>query len=226
MKKKIISFCKGLQSPIDGYIYHPQWGKDITDHRRGRDLTWAESLKKKFSFEFDYPTAMERLSTTPQEGESAPEMPSHLSSPETFLKYLETYDWQDDTYYSGNAIASQAIQIKAAGLTDTVFGFLDSIQDATRGMWGNKEGYASINAYLKISALYDRLGRAIPNTDKAIGSIIDCITSPEACQSVCWQYNAWYSIYHVYNSMQKLGEENGLDIRAMHEDIFNSMHRI
>ena len=27
-------------------------------------------------------------------------------------------------------------------------------------------------------------------------------------------------------SMQKKGEENGVDIRVMHEDIFNSMHRI
>ena len=26
--------------------------------------------------------------------------------------------------------------------------------------------------------------------------------------------------------MRKLGEENSLDIRTMHEDIFNSMHRI
>lgn len=26
--------------------------------------------------------------------------------------------------------------------------------------------------------------------------------------------------------LKKLGEENNLDIRAMHEDIFNSMHRI
>ena len=26
--------------------------------------------------------------------------------------------------------------------------------------------------------------------------------------------------------MKKLGEENDLDIRTMHEDIFNSMHRI
>ena len=26
--------------------------------------------------------------------------------------------------------------------------------------------------------------------------------------------------------MKALGEENGLDIRVMHEDIFNSMHRI
>ena len=30
----------------------------------------------------------------------------------------------------------------------------------------------------------------------------------------------------MVDGMKKLGEENGLDIRIMHEDIFNSMHRI
>ena len=28
------------------------------------------------------------------------------------------------------------------------------------------------------------------------------------------------------DGMAKLGQENGVDIRVMHEDIFNSMHRI
>ena len=28
------------------------------------------------------------------------------------------------------------------------------------------------------------------------------------------------------NSMEKTGKENGVDIHVMHEDIFNSMHRI
>ena len=216
MKKKIISFCKSLQSEVDGYIYHPQWGKNITDHRRGRDLNWAESMKKKFSFEFDHPTALERLSSTPAKGEEAPEMPKHLGSSEELIKYLESYDWQENAYYSGNAIASQALQINAAGLADTAISFLDSVQDKARGMWGRQEGYASINAYLKISAFYDKLGRVIPNTDKAIGSIIDCITSPETCQSVCWQFNAWFSIYNIYNSLRKLGQDAKIEeIRAI-----------
>ena len=28
------------------------------------------------------------------------------------------------------------------------------------------------------------------------------------------------------DDMNKVGQENGVDIRVMHEDIFNSMHRI
>ena len=30
----------------------------------------------------------------------------------------------------------------------------------------------------------------------------------------------------IVDALKKLGEENGLVIQAMHEDIFNSMHRI
>ena len=30
----------------------------------------------------------------------------------------------------------------------------------------------------------------------------------------------------LVEELDALGKENGLDIRAMHEDIFNSMHRI
>ena len=44
MKNQLISFVKGLQSPENGYFYHPQWGQDYTDSmisRRGRDLNWC-----------------------------------------------------------------------------------------------------------------------------------------------------------------------------------------
>ena len=34
------------------------------------------------------------------------------------------------------------------------------------------------------------------------------------------------SFVEFSDKMKKLGEECGLDIRVMHEDIFNSMHRI
>ena len=44
MRKKMAEFNCSLQNPDDGYIYHPQWGKNITDHRRGRDLMWSIAM--------------------------------------------------------------------------------------------------------------------------------------------------------------------------------------
>lgn len=58
----------------------------------------------------------------------------------------------------------------------------------------------------------------------------------EISQSVLEEYFAMIMVVNVseitvpftdmVDEMAKLGEQNGLDIRTMHEDIFNSMHRI
>ena len=58
----------------------------------------------------------------------------------------------------------------------------------------------------------------------------------EISQSVLKEYFAMIMVIDIeginmpftdfVDAMKKLGEENNLDIRTMHEDIFNSMHRI
>ena len=58
----------------------------------------------------------------------------------------------------------------------------------------------------------------------------------EISQSVLKEYFAMIMVIDIdgismqftdfVDVMRKLGEENNLDIRTMHEDIFNSMHRI
>ena len=58
----------------------------------------------------------------------------------------------------------------------------------------------------------------------------------EISQSVLKEYFAMIMVIDIdgltmpftefVDTMRKLGVESGLDIRAMHEDIFNSMHKI
>lgn len=58
----------------------------------------------------------------------------------------------------------------------------------------------------------------------------------EISQSVLKEYFAMIMVVDIddlsvpftqmVDEFTKLGQENGLDIRAMHEDIFNSMHKI
>lgn len=48
MQKEIIRFAKSLQDPVDGYFYHPQWGKAIASSRKTRDLSWATGVLSNF----------------------------------------------------------------------------------------------------------------------------------------------------------------------------------
>ncbi|MBP3583678.1 MAG: hypothetical protein J6K44_06505, partial [Clostridia bacterium] len=58
LKEKIGAFIVGLQDK-NGFFYHPQWGKELTDQktsRRARDEKWATSLLSSFKITPKYTT--------------------------------------------------------------------------------------------------------------------------------------------------------------------------
>ena len=213
MREQMTKFCQSLISPTDGYIYHPQWNYNdpdwkMKDSRMGRDLTWACDMARKFKFKYPYPTAYERLKaareTKKAENEKT-DLAPHLRSPEALIEYLESYDWVNNAYFSGNNVVAQCPQILSAGLRDVMIDFLNGKQDPESGLWGVQRGYVGINALLKISSAYREAKAVFPNADKAMQAAIDCITSDEECGTTCYQYNAWFSVSNLLEILTTLG---------------------
>jgi len=210
MKEGIRRFATSLLDKETGFFYHPQWGKEFTDAhapRRGRDLMWAVMIAKNLGFRYPYPTANERIKG--EDKKESPSVPEYLKSVEAFRKYLEGFDWAKNSYYASNALAAQAPMIVAAGLEDTAVDFLESIQDKKLGLWGEQRGYMAVNTYLKISCLYDTMKRPIPRVKKAIISVLDCATTDEVADTVCFPYNVWYSLCNISNNLVAHGADAG-----------------
>ena len=56
LKIKFIEFAKGLQSPVDGYFYHPQWPQsrdELAVDRYGRDIGWSTTTITEFLADYD-----------------------------------------------------------------------------------------------------------------------------------------------------------------------------
>ncbi len=213
MRNKIKEFVCSLEDPSDGFFYHPQWGKNITDNRRGRDHMWANEIRSNLHFDFPYPTAEERLAKISEnisKGEDvAYEFPEHLKSKDAFVKYLNALDWKQKAYYSGNLISAQVSVIKASGLDKVAVDYLNSIQNKENGMWGERTGYDAVNAHMKISCFYEYSGNIIPNASNAVDTILDTLCSDIPTETVCWQYNTWYSIQNILKNLRKFGGEEG-----------------
>ena len=220
MRESLIRFVCSLQDKESGFIYHPQWrmlmqdgfGKDenadkIWRSRRGRDMMWAEGMTKRLNFSLPYPTAYERLNSAESDGNLS--LPDYLLSKEALLSHLDSLDWENNAYFAGNMIAAEAKLIKAAGLADVAIDYITSKQNAQTGLWGNKTGYGAINAYLKTGAIYMECCRPIPNAEKAAISVIECATTDEAAETVCYQYNVWYSLLNILESLRRCGGEEG-----------------
>ena len=214
MREKTIKFISSLQSPDDGYIYHPWWNYNDPewrhrDSRVGRDMMWAIALEKELDFKLPYPTANDRLKNVVNGESKGASLPDHLTSKEAYLEYLNKLDWVSDAYFAGNMLAAQAGQIKAAGLAQTSAEFLAAIQNPENGLWGKYDSYDGVNALLKIGAFYSAVGLPIPNAEAAAESAIKCICADidKKRATVCWQYNVWFALQYLINNIKRYGSE-------------------
>ena len=142
MQKEMLAFALSLQSPEDGYFYHPQWGKDITAARRSRDLGWAMSTITRFGTQpyWDTPNGHQGIYGAPSMNKAQGGLTSPLSSRSaataaasivTAVGYVDKYQpymrsltaWQSyldglvtelktKSYSIGHNLAEQATQIK------------------------------------------------------------------------------------------------------------------
>ncbi len=211
MRNKAASFVRGLQDPDDGFFYHPQWGKNIGNSRRGRDLYNSLGLLKDAGEEPLYKSALERIESDSKKTDEEKEnttIPEHLRSKEAFLAYLEGLGINKNSYPAGHKIGAEQPLITAAGLTDVAIDFLNSHQ-YENGLWEKELNYASSNGLMKISAAYRGFKRRMPMLMKAFESSLEIAISdlPLDGEGITSTYNTFYTIDNVFTALKETGDE-------------------
>ena len=215
MCDKMAEFVCSLQSDEDGFIYHPQWGKDISTNRRGRDMMWSCHMANKLGIKLPYKTANERLAeavanskTEEEKKDALKNLPDYLKTKEAFIEYLDSFDWTTRSYPSGNNLAAQIDQIVAAGLADVACDFLNEKQNKENGLWGAEMNFGTVNGVFKISYIYNGAKRLMPYAGKAAIAAMECITRfEEETVHVCSLYNTWYTVINLIGNMRRYGDE-------------------
>ena len=130
MKEQIRVFVKGLQDP-NGFFYHKQWGRELTDSkpsRRARDLSWSCSILQSLGVSPTYdtpngvkgdglladgtPVAKPQQSLQEQSTkESGVAIPPEMENKEAFVAYLGTLDIKNKSYSVGNLLTSITPQV-------------------------------------------------------------------------------------------------------------------
>ena len=216
-REKIVNFAKGLQDE-DGYFYHPQWGKDISPSRRGRDLSWAKSI---FAETGEHPRYL--LPTEKNKaGEKSKSLPDYLQDIECFKKYLSEMDLKTNSYYVGNLIESTISQISAAGEEFEAYlvEWLNSQNRIDNGLWEEKISYASVNGLMKLAGNYPHLRASLPNATKSLTSAIGAALSDERMKFVCEVYNPWAAMCSIFKANKN--ESDGEALRVLRDELIKN----
>ena len=202
MKNQIADFTYSLQDP-DGFFYHPQWGKDIGQSRRGRDLSWARTILRTFERQMKYTSIADAASASE---EKKPPVPEHLSSKKKFIEYLDSLNIEEYSYPAGNTLSAQSIQIKAQGLMDTLIDYLCAKQNPRTGLWHHTENYYGVNGLMKISGLFNSAGKPLPYAKEAAYSAICAISAPDQIRAVVDLWNTWVAVGRISENLRKYPE--------------------
>ena len=200
MQKKVLSFAEGLQAE-DGLFYHPQWGKEISPSRRGRDFTWSKDIINELGGSFRYPLVSEQIQSG---GERMKELPDYMRSESAMLEYLDSFDIMNRSYVMGNTVGSQMPEISAAGLRHVVKNYYVEHQNPELGLWQNNVNYHAVNGLMKISGMFVK-DCPFPNADRAIDSAIAVMLSEEIPGAVVDFYNPWRASWMIIDSLRNAG---------------------
>ena len=204
LAEKISDFAYNLQDE-DGYFYHPQWGKDVSSSRKGRDCGWSWRMITPLGRKTKYLRATERKGRT----DVKVTLPAHLQSIELFEEWVHGLDMRTKSYSIGNLINSTASQIVAAGpeYVKILVDYLNEKQLPENGLWQPEVNYDSVNGLMKFGITYPGLGAVLPYPEKSYESARTAIMSDEPVTFACQFYNAWAALRCALTSIKTMGDK-------------------
>lgn len=226
VKVKLLSFAKDMQAE-DHYFYHPQWGTSINRSRRGRDAGWARTIitglggTPNYSFIGDTSVEnMSRLTQSLNNNDKAVAVSKVVAvaasdaiynTKESFIAYLDSLKFSENSYSAGNAINSTVSAIKNHGHWDTLRNYLTEHQNKENGLWEEEVSYQSVNGLMKLCTCF---GSSFPNAEKALDSAIEILLKPldDELTGITYVYNPWVAIANLLNAVS---HETKAELRKM-----------
>ncbi len=223
LKEKIGKFVYNLQDE-DGYFYHPQWGKNIHNLRKSRDLGTCMRCLKYLGIEPKYKLPIV------DDGDDAPDFdlknaPVQFRSVENFKKYLSDMDFVTNSYKCGSELSSSMGEVETYGKLlgeDLVKITLDTLaahQREDNGLWHPEANRFGGNGAQKISKIFNWYDRKLPYIDKGTESLMNIIISDEAPNAVVQVYNPWHALASFIENM-KISGVSQRELDALMEKIY------
>lgn len=206
---KVVNYLRELQDP-DGYFYHKKWGKDINTSRRARDLASAKWVIEGYGSSLKYTSAIDRISTAKSDANAEYKIPEHLKDKESFLRYLDGLNINKNSYSTGQIIAMQAPEIKAAGLDSVCVDFLNATQKEN-GIWESELSYATANGVLKICHAYNAFGADIPRFELVVDAILETAISKDTPNAIVDVFNPLMGVHYLRNIIKNTGRAERIE---------------
>ena len=217
LAEQTVDFIYNLQDP-DGYFYLPQWGKDVPNSRRARDLDVSSRFLKamgvapkyKYAASYDGKVSLGDRNTVSAVSymltATSTYSPIPYQSVEQYTQYIE--DGISDAYSLGNFLQSgypeivKYSNVLGEDLLAITFDILEREQNKELGVWADAPGWYATNGLHKICSFYNKAGREMPYADKAVETVFASLQAGEEVTQCVQPYNAWSCFEYIKRNIE------------------------
>ena len=209
--KKLGKFVYELQDE-DGYFYHKQWGKEIHNLRKSRDLGTCTRFLNAFGITPKYKLPTAEASEDDGEAYDISKAPVQFRSVENFKDYLyNQMNFATRSYNCGSEISSCLDEIETYGKmhgVDFIKMTMDRLTEFMRednGIWHPEKSYYGGNGAQKITKIYNWMGYKMPYPDKGIETIMEIIMLDDIPGATVDVYNPWRALAEYIKNKERNG---------------------
>lgn len=199
-REKLIKFYLDRQDPDTGYFYDPQYGKDVENIKRERDLAYCSNALLSYDTKPRYLLPSERLSASSDSSDqgagqasgsvNTSALPEYLRSEQNLRKWLkEEIDMDNEPYRCGDEIGVIRPMAMKLGYTDIIIDYLKETQNKETGLWGKELTKASVDGGLKVVQWFGPSTEPYPNIDKMIDSVLKVTFEMGPASDICQEWN-------------------------------------
>ncbi len=203
------SYLKERQDEGDGCFYDEQFGKDVSNAKRGRNTNYSVDLLASFGEKPLYLLPDERFEQQKKQPKSEQKAePSNdiLASEENVKKWLDSLPWDTDAYSACHNIGTFNESLYKRGYIKMVGEYLREKQNKNTGLWGEGLNYVTLSAAMKAApSFYPKYGTGeFPNVDKMAESLV-CIVEKYKADTIAMLCNPMYLLYFSRRSFGEAG---------------------
>ena len=209
LKEKIGKFVYGLQDE-DGYFYHPQWGKEIGNLRKSRDLGTCIRFLRYLGITPKYKIPI-ATSDDEEPNYDLKNAPIQFRSVENYRRYLSDMDFVNKAYRFGSELSSCMGEVETYSkllgedLVKITLDTLTSYQRPDNGIWHPEANHYGGNGAQKIAKIFNWYDKKLPYQEKGIESLMTIINSDEVPDAVVQVYNPWHALASFIKNVEITG---------------------
>lgn len=172
-REGIISFINDRQDPRSGMYIDKQGPANPRETARNQAAALDTLAVLGAKTRYTHPRSTESAT------EITPVMPEYMATPETYISWIKSWNWDTGSWTAGDQTQSslQYVNILESARREEykqkLFAWLEERQQEN-GFWSPNFDFNAASGAFKMGLVYESYGMRLPNYDKIIDSIFEC----------------------------------------------------